>query len=71
MAPSMSQNSLAKLLMTEEETKAGAKVHTEIADSEAQTERRGEQELKILEETIPYGYVTECLILLKQLELRL
>ena len=43
MAPSMSQNSLAKMLMTADETTPGAKVHIDFADPEApQKERRGD-----------------------------
>ena len=72
MAPSMSQNSIAKLLMAADETTAGAKVHMDnMADEEASPDRKIELEFEILEQTIPYSYVTECLSLLRQLELRL
>ena len=67
-APSMSQNSIAKLLLATEETTSGAKVFA--ADSAAASQET-EMEFQILEETIPYSYVNECLSLLKQLESRL
>ena len=63
-APSMSQNSIAKLLMTTDESNSGAKVHVGEGDNddlEAPSNQTNEAEFEILEETIPYTYVTECL----------
>ena len=50
--------------MTTDETNSGAKVHVgegENDDLEAPSKLANEAEFEILEETIPYTYVTECL----------
>ena len=72
-APSMTQNSISKLLLTTDESNSGAKVYTGDSNDQerGQKPNQVDSEFEILTETIPYSYITECLHLLKQLESRL
>ena len=56
----MSQNSIAKLLLTTDEANWGAKVAIEGLDDDPEAQNN-QMDFEILDESIPYGYVTECL----------
>ena len=47
--------------MTTDETNSGAKVHVGEGDNDDLEAPSNDAEFEILEETIPYTYVTECL----------
>ena len=72
----MTQNSISKLLLaTDESNPGGAKVYINDTNANEDDTEAGlelaDEEIKILEETIPYQYVNECLQILKQLNKRL
>lgn len=67
----MTQNSIAKLLLATDESNSGAKVHIDDPEAQGADDALDNQFEIILDESIPYGYVSECLHLLKELEKRL